>query len=185
MIATRRNVLALVPLAAAGLGLAACARSVATAKPGATATPADVAFITNAYDVIHFDNEVCMIADAHATNPKVKALAARILQETESFRIKIGPIAQADGIQPPQALRNDLRVRLVHARLQNGVDFDQTFLADEIASHQEALQLSEMMMNDASGDPRLQAFAREGQDLLKQSLRVLTALQKQVGMSGG
>ncbi len=182
---TRRHTFFMLPLAAAGLGLAGCQRTEAVAKPGSTANAADLDFITNAYDVIHFDTELCTTAETQATNPKVKAMASRILQEAETFRAKVKPIAEAEGITPPAVLRNDLRIRLGHARLQNGTGFDQTFIADEIATHQEALQRAQMMMTDTAVSPQLKAFAQEGTTLLHDNLVALAGLQKQVGMSMG
>jgi predicted outer membrane protein len=180
---SRRRSFAFVSLAVAGLALAGCQRTESMAKPGSTANQADLDFITNAYDVIHFDTELCQTAEQQATDPKVKAMAARILQEAEIFRAKVKPIADAEGIQPPQVLRNDLRIRLGHARLQTGTSFDQTFLADEIATHEEALQRAEMMMSEPGGNPQLQAYAKEGIQLLQGNMGQLVSLQKKVGMA--
>jgi predicted outer membrane protein len=183
MNASRRRSFAFVSLAVAGLALAGCQRTESMAKPGSTANQADLDFITNAYDVIHFDTELCQTAEQQSTDPKVKAMAARILQEAEIFRAKVKPIADAEGIQPPQVLRNDLRIRLGHARLQTGNSFDQTFLADEIATHEEALQRAEMMMSEPGGNPQLQAYAKEGVQLLQGNMGQLVSLQKKVGMA--
>ena len=185
MTLTRRSTVFLLPIAAAALGLAGCSRTTSVANPGSTANAADLDFITNAYDVIHFDTELCQTAEGQATDPRVKAMAARILQEAETFRAKVRPIAEAQGISPPQVLRNDLRIRLGHARLQNGTGFDQTFIADEIATHQEALQRAQMMSNDQGASPQLKGYAQQGIQLLRDNLVALSTLQKQVGMSMG
>ncbi|GAN77158.1 hypothetical protein Asru_0242_05 [Acidisphaera rubrifaciens HS-AP3] len=186
MAVSRRNIIAFAPMAAMAVVIAGCNRTHSTTPPGIPSqqvNQADLDFITNAYNVIHFDMELCTMAQTRARDPRVKAMADKILANATAFRAKVKPIADAKGIIPPDVLRNDLRIRLGHARRTEGVDFDRVFLADEIATHQEAIERAEDEDQVAGADPQLKQFAAEGLDLLKTNLGQLIALQKKIGMS--
>jgi predicted outer membrane protein len=174
---TRRAALSMAPLGAA-LVLAGCQRTAATATAGSGVSQDNLDFISNAYNIITFDEETCRVAQTQARDPRVKALAQQLLDQATAFREKVKPIADSLGIMPPSVLRSDLRVRLAHQRLQHGLDFDQTFLEDEIASHTDALNSQEMMMTMQGGDPRLVEFSKQGTALLKANLEKLRSLQK-------
>jgi len=49
-------------------------------------------------------------------------------------------LAKEAGIKPPDVLRNDLRVRVSHMRLQDGFDFDRSYLDHQIASYEEVVR---------------------------------------------
>jgi predicted outer membrane protein len=125
---TRRTVLALA-MPAALFALAGC-RTAATFAPGGDMNEADLEFITQAYNIITFDREVCSLAQTYAQTPEVKEIAAKLLKDTNAFAAKLDPIMKARGIEPPTQLRTDLRVRLYHIRLNYGLDFDRSFIED-------------------------------------------------------
>ncbi len=160
--------------AAALLSLAACQSPTATST-GGTATPAEVAFVTNAYQIIHFDREEGNLAQAQAKDPRVKALAARLVDEANQFAAQLDPVAASAGIKPPTVLRDDLRVRLGHMRLSHGLDFDRSYLDDQIASHEEALREEESM--NADPGPRFADLAQHGEVLLQMNLQALRVLR--------
>lgn len=167
--------------AALMLGLAACQTPVATTSAaGTTASPGEINFTTNAYQIIQFDREESKLAQTQAKNPKVKALAAQFMQQAEDFAAKLGPLAAQSGISPPTELRNDLRVRLSHMRLQSGQDFDRTWVSDQIASHEEETMMQDQMMS-APVSPQYGAVIKQGQALVGQNLETLRQLQMQIG----
>ncbi len=161
------------------LALAACQSP--TATPSAGANAADARFITDAYQIIEFDRQEGQLAQTQAKDPRVKALASRLTSEADQYAAQIAPLAKEAGIKPPNVLRNDLRVRLGHMRLQNGLDFDRTYLDDQIASHEEVV-LSEGAMTPQEYSQPLMGVARSALDLVRRNLADLRALRQQIGL---
>ena len=182
---SRRSSLATLSLVFAGAALAACQRT--TSKPIETGpaappvSPLDLDFVTNAWAVIHFDQELCQQAAVRSRNRHVKALAQKILAYANGFDGELKMIAAKKGISPPKQLRSDLAVRLTQAEQLNGVYFDKMFVADEIATHEEALARAEEMSADPAADPQIKAFLAKAHDDLKTNLELLEKLQAHVG----
>lgn len=168
--------------AAALLLLAACETQ--TAQPTSTAAmapnQAEVGFTNTAYQIITFDREEGILAQNDAKNPKVKALAEQLTRQANDFADQLGPTAAAAGIRPPTVLRNDLRVRLGHMRLQQGLDFDRAYVADQIASHEEAISMRNGMTG-AGASPKFMELMSKGDMLLRDNLEQLRALQREMG----
>ena len=95
---------------------------------------AHLEYVTQAYYIITFDREECSLAPTYAHTPAVKEIAAKLLDGANLFAAKLDPIIKAWGVNPPTELRSDLRVRLYHIRLNRGLDFDRSFLWDQIFS---------------------------------------------------
>jgi len=169
----------ILPAAAALILLAACGGQNAKSTSGG-ANPAEVRFTTDAYQIIEFDRQEGALARTEAKDPRVKALAQQLTNQANDFAAQLAPTAAAASITPPRVLRNDLRVRLSHMRLQQGLDFDRTYLADQIASHEEALMLEEGMSN-AGASPEFLALMQKGNSLLRVNLEKLRELQRQMG----
>lgn len=165
--------------ATALLALAACQTPVAQSTAG-TATPAEVNFTTNAYQIIQFDREEGQLAQTQAKMPRVKAIAQQLTAEADQFAAKLDPVAAGAGIKPPTELRNDLRVRLGHMRIQTGFDFDRTYLDDQIASHEEAIMMQDAMAGGAVS-PAYATLIRDGQATIKRNLDTLRSIRAQMG----
>ena len=165
--------------AAALLLLAACQNQNAKPTSGA-ANPAEVQFTTNAYQIIEFDRQEGALARTQAKSPAVKAISEQLTNQANEFAARLAPTAAASSIKPPTIFRNDLRVRLGHMRLQQGQDFDRTYVGDQIASHEELLRM-QGGMNEGAVSPQFAALMREGTSLVRENLEKLRALQRQVG----
>ena len=174
------NILRGLPAAAAVLLLAACQAPTAKPTAGSTANPAEVNFVTNAFQIIEFDRQEGKLAQTQAKNPRVKALAAQLTDEANQFADKLAPVAADAGIKPPTVLRNDLRVRLGHMQLQQGLDFDRTYVADQIATHEEEVMMQDSM-NTAGVSPAFATLMGQGQDIIRRNLDTLRGLQAQMG----
>jgi predicted outer membrane protein len=98
------------------------------------------------------------------------------------FAAELAPIAAAEGIQQPNILDYGRRVRLSHMRLQHGLDFDEGYINDQIASHQEALSMHEMMTSSQE-NPRLRVLAEHVMPLVRENLAQLQAIQRKTMMS--
>ncbi len=168
-------------LTAAGLllGLAACQGPVAQSTTS-NANPAEVNFVTNAYQIIEFDRREGALAQTQARNPRVKALAQQLTSEANDFAAQLAPVAADAGIKPPTVLRNDLRVRLAHMQLQQGLDFDRTYLSDQIASHEEEVMMQDSM-SSANVRPSFADLIQKGQAIIRRNLDTLRSLQAEMG----
>jgi len=167
-------------LAATLLLLAGCQGQNAQSTAGTNANPAEVRFTTNAYQIIEFDRQEGALAQTEAKNPQVKALAQQLTSQANEFAVHLAPTAAAASITPPRVLRDDLRVRLGHMRLQQGLDFDRAYVADQIASHEEVLKM-ENGMNNEGVSPQFASLMQQGNGLLQTNLDKLRALQSQIG----
>ncbi len=168
--------------AAALLLLAACNNQ--NAKPtssGASVNPAEVQFTTDAYQIIEFDRQEGALAKTQAQSPAVKAVSDQLTSQANGFAERLAPIAAAASITPPRILRTDLRVRLGHMRLQQGLDFDRTYVADQIASHEELLRMQGGVSDEGAVSPQFATLMRDGTSLVRDNLEKLRALQRQVG----
>ena len=169
-------------LPGAGLLLLLAACQTPTAKPTATssASQAEINFTTNAFQIIEFDRQEGKLAQTQAKNPRVKALAAQLTDEANQFAAKLTPVAADAGIRPPTELRNDLRVRLGHMQLQQGLDFDRTYIDDQIATHEEEVMMQDSM-STAGVSPAFASLMGQGQDIIRRNLDTLRGMQAQLG----
>jgi predicted outer membrane protein len=175
---TRRTVLALA-MPGALLAVAGCGET-ATSATGGDINPAGLEFVTEAYNIVTFDREECSLAPTYAHTPAVKEIAAKLLEGANLFAAKLDRIMKAWGINPPTELRSDLRVRLYHIRLNHGLDFDRSFLWDQIFSHREALHRLEMLLSTPGQNPQLVALVKDRDERLRQNLAALRAIQRQL-----
>ena len=168
-------------LLAGSAALAGCQTSQATSTSSSgSMSRADLDFITNASNIIRFDRDECALAQTQARSPRVRELAAKLLAEANEFDARLQPIAASAGIKPPDVLPSTLRIRAARLRLGQGVDFDRAFLADQITSHQDALNLQETEASVTTSDPHLVELSRQGTELVRNNLAALQALQRQM-----
>jgi predicted outer membrane protein len=176
---TRRTVLALA-MPGALLALAGCGTTTATSESGGEMNQADLEYVIQAYNVITFDREECSLAPTYAHTPAVKEIAAHLLEGADLFAAKLDRMMQARGINQPTELRSDLRIRLYHIRLNHGLDFDRSFLWDQIFSHREALHRLEVLLSTPGQNPQLVALVKDRDEKLRQNLAALRAIQAQL-----
>ncbi len=175
---SRRAALAFVLPAAAAI--AGCQTQASSASAGGDMNDADLDFVANAQNIITFDREECMLAQTQAQTPAVRALAVKLLADANAFDARLQPILQETGIKPPSVLRSDLRVRLGRMRLDRGLDFDRTFINDQIQTHEEIISRQEMMASGATRNPKITQLAKAGAEILKRNLAELRALQRRM-----
>jgi predicted outer membrane protein len=174
---TRRAALS-AALLTAGAALAGCETTKSTASASGDMSPDDLEFVTNAFNIIEFDRQECTIAQAQATTPQVRSLAVDFLKEANDFDAQLRPIAAASGITPPNILRTDLKVRAARLRLGQGLEFDKSFIEDQIVSHQDAINMQQTMMDTPGGNAKLRELSRKGNVILARNLARLREVQK-------
>ncbi len=165
--------------AAAALLLLAACQSQNAQSTSSSANPAEVRFTTDAYQIIEFDRQEGALAKTQAQTPAVQAISQQLTSQANDFATRLAPTAAAASITPPSVLRNDLRVRLGHMRLQQGLDFDRTYVADQIASHEELLRM-QGGMNAGAVSPQFATLMRQGTTLVQENLEKLRVLQGQM-----
>ena len=176
-IPTRRTIMLLSLLSL----LPGCQTTTATpASSSGDMSAADIDFVTNATNIIRFDRDECGLAVTQAKSPEVRALAAKLLDDANRFDDDLRPITAQAGIKPATVLPSTLRIRAARLRLGQGAQFDQAFLADQIASHQDALNLTESVIGGPSGNPSLAALSQRGEALIRANLQQLLALQRRM-----
>ena len=174
---TRRTVLALA-MPAALLTLAGCKSTTATSV--GDMNPADLDFVTNGYNLVQFDIEEGELAQTYAHSQAVKDLATKLLADAHLAQEQFDPVIKAAGITLPSELRSDLRIRLFHIRRDRGLDFDRSFVDDQIASHVEFLDRYNMMKDTPGQNPQLVALAAQARPYFVKNLADLRAIQKQL-----
>jgi len=65
-------------------------------------------------------------------------------------------------------------------RAYRGLEFDRSFIDDQIASNQELLDRQEMLLGTPGQNPQLVAVVKEGTETLRQDLAALRAIQRQL-----
>ena len=153
------------------------------AQPGAGANPYDVEFITNAEQIIMFDRAEGELARTQAQSAEVRNFALDLVRQADEVDARIKPVAAQLGIALPDVLRYDLRVRLSHMRYQQGLDFDATYIDDQIASHVESLRMLEAMPASGASEP-LKAIATQSVAIITRNTARLKALQRKMMLAG-
>lgn len=163
-----------------GAALAGCQTTKSTSTGDMSSD--DLEFVTNAFNIIEFDKQECTIAQAQAQTPQVRMIASDFLAQAIDFDAQLRPIAASAGITPPTVLRTDLKVRAARLRLGQGIEFDKTFIDDQIVSHQDAINMQEAMMNTPGSNPKLRELSSKGSVILAKNLVRLHAAQKMMIM---
>ena len=174
---TRRTVLALT-MPAALLTLAGCKSTTATSV--GDMNPADLDFVTNGYNLVQFDIQEGELAQTYAKSRAVKDFATTLVADAHLAQEKFDPVIKAAGITLPSELRSDLRIRLFHIRQDSGLDFDRSFVDDQIAAHVEFLDRYNMMEDTPGQNSQLVALAAQARPYFVKNLAALRAIQKQL-----
>jgi len=170
----------LIPAAfASALLLTGCQSSVALSG-GGPANPADLAFVTNADQVIMFARAEGKFAGSEAERPEVRNLAQSLVQQSNALDAKLQPVTSQLNIKNPDIMRRDLRIRIFHVLFQHGLDFDQTYVEDQLSNHEVALAALGPV-SDTS--PPLTPVATQGKETISQNAARLQALQNQMALS--
>jgi putative membrane protein len=141
----------------------------------------DLDFVTYGHGVIAFDKAEGLQAQTQAQTPGVRAIAQKLSDRADYFQKLTDQAAAEAGITMPNELPYDLRVRLIHMTIQHGLDFDKTYLADQIASHE---NFQSSLEAEASGgrNPKLKAIAQQAVPVVQDDLTQLRRLQQTKGM---
>jgi putative membrane protein len=167
-------------LSAATLGLAACGNRAestndsanntstaiaandasATLPPAATSVPGGQGFANTAAASDAFEIATSRLALASSSSPAVKKFAQQMIDaHTDSTaKLKAAAASASPAITPDPTLNVEQQAKLDALKLKTGADFDQAYIAVQVAGHQ--LTLNALRNYATSGDvPQLKAFA--------------------------
>lgn len=121
-----------------------------------------------------FEIQSSQLALQLSENEHVRAFANRMIEDHTAAGDRMRQAAQADGVEVPESLMVDHRSQLRNlAELPN--NFDQAYLAAQVAAHNEAVSLFEGYAQGGE-EGSLRSFAAETAPKLREHLREVTAL---------
>ena len=109
--------------------------------PAAPAMSAGQTFANTVAASDAFEIETSKLALTDATVPAIKAFAQKMIEAHTASTAKLTAIAASGtpGITPNAALSADQQTTLDALKASSGKDFDQAYLADQVAGHQKTL----------------------------------------------
>jgi putative membrane protein len=130
------------------------------------------------------DSAAGALAAKKATNPKVKQFAKMMMADHHTLRKQGADLAKKLGVTPePPA--NDPVTPLEKQETEalqaapKGIEFDRTYIQQEIAAHQAVLDLAKQS-HDAADNAELKALIEQAQPLIENHLKQAQAIEKEL-----
>lgn len=153
------------------LALGGC-MSTASAPHASNVDQHDLAFITTAYQLVHFDLNACSFVQKNELEPTVRPAIDKICADAAKYEPKLRSVAEQGGVKLPNTLPFDLKAKLVSLTYHPEPSLTVEFLRDEIASHESAVAVFKSEIREGT-NPQFKAAATEGLPLLQQNLDML------------
>jgi putative membrane protein len=161
----------LLPLAVAGIALLGAA-SLAQAQKVA---PADKSFAVKATGAGMAEVAEARIALGKTQNGDVKSFAQRMDQDHTKANDELMKIAQDERLKLPAAPTKKDQAQANKLSKMSGAAFDQAYIKDQLAAHQEAVAL--FTKESQSGkDAQLKAFAAKTLPILQEHLQMVQGM---------
>lgn len=106
---------------------------------GGMAASADQAYVMNAAASDMYEIQSSQLALDKATLPSVKTYAQMMIEEHGKSSSELKAAAQSAGIPVPTMLPPEQQTKLEALRTRSGAQFDQLYIGDQRAGHQETL----------------------------------------------
>lgn len=169
-------------LALAILPLAACASNTPAPAPAAPAGPpplaaADAAFITAAAQGGLAEIQAAQLAQTTSRSPKVKAYAAKMISDHNQADDQLKQVATAKGAALPTAPSDAEAQQYTTLQSLKGRKFDHEYVTDQVADHQQMLQLFQAEAQGGT-DPDLKTLAANTVPTIQAHLDQANALAK-------
>ena len=123
------------------LATAGCTTMDAQIKSGGQLSKVDSDYATTAYKLVQLDDQEGKLAATKAADPRVQTLSGQVQAQASSLYPGLQAAMKAEGITPPNRLPPDVTAEINHLRSLNGPAFDKQYVADQVAAHQQALQV--------------------------------------------
>jgi putative membrane protein len=116
-----------------------CAGVIAVLPAHAEVTDADKSFLSMAAQSDVNEIAVSKLAEAKATNPRVKAFAHKMVVDHTMLSAKMKPFAQAWGLTPPAGPDGEHQAEIDKLNGLSGMDFDKEYMHAMDMDHHKAL----------------------------------------------
>jgi putative membrane protein len=131
------------------------------------------------------DSSAGALASGKATNAQVKKYAKMMMADHHKLRKQGADLAKKIGVTPeppandPVTALEQQETQALQAA-QKGIDFDRTYIQQEIAAHQAVLDLAEQA-HAAADNAELKAMIEEARPLLENHLKQAQEIEKELG----
>ena len=140
------------------------------------------AFVSNLTQSGMYEIKAAQIAQKRSKNADVKAFAALMVKDHTAMDKDMAPKIQAAGQKPATALDNHRSGFIDHLNSASDADFDKTYIDQQVAGHQEALDLLKGYA-DKGSDEVLKTAAGEAVPKVQEHLDKAKAIQAQLSSS--
>lgn len=140
------------------------------------------AFVSNASQSDMYEIQAAGIAQKRSKDPEIKAFAAMMVKDHTATSKAMAPLAQAAGQTPATALDNRRSGFIDHLNSASDADFNKTYIDQQVAAHQEALDLMNGYAKDGS-DAGLKDAAAKTAPKVQMHLDKAKAIQARLSSS--
>ena len=134
------------------------------------------AFVSNATQSDMYEIQAAKIAEARSKNPDIKAFAKMMIKDHTASTKAMTPLIAAAGQKPADGLDNRRKGFIDHLNQASDADFDKTYVDQQVAAHQEALDLMNGYAKDGS-DAGLKGGAAKIAPTVQMHLDKIKAIQ--------
>jgi putative membrane protein len=151
----------------------------AAAQTAIPPTAAD--FVLGAAQSDQYEIRAAQVALAQSHNPRIKAFAARMIEDHTRMTDALRQAATASGLAPPPAaMSSDQAALLAALQSLRGAPFDQAYIRQQLLAHNQALAV-EQSYAAAGTDTTLRKAAQSSIPMIQQHLTTA----EQIGASLG
>lgn len=154
--------------------LAVLSAPAAVLAQGPVPSPEDFAMAASASDT--FEIVEAQYVLAQSTNGDVRSFAQQMLTDHGRTRAALEQAAAASGLHPPRAMDADQARMLMGLQAQKSPELDRTYLAQQVAAHQAAVDV-ESGYAAAGSDANLRKAAASAVPVIKHHLDMARALK--------
>jgi putative membrane protein len=134
------------------------------------------AFVSNASQSDMYEIQAAQIAQKRSKNPDIKAFAKMMVTDHTKSTNLMKPLALAAGQTPADKLDNRRQGFIDHLNSASDADFDKTYVDQQVAAHNEALDLMNGYAKDGS-DAGLKGGAAQIAPTVQMHLDKIKAIQ--------
>jgi putative membrane protein len=134
------------------------------------------AFVSNASQSDMYEIQAAQLAETRSKNPDIKAFAKMMVKDHTATSKALAPLATAAGQTPAVKLDDRRQGFLDNLTKASDADFDKTYVAQQVAAHEEALSLMQGYGKDGS-DAGLKAAANDTAPKVQMHLDKIKAIQ--------
>lgn len=157
----------------AALALGGCMTS-AQAPQSSNVGAEDLAFVTTAYQLVHFDLNACSFVQKHEIDAQARPAVDKVCADAAKYEPELRSVASEAGVTLPNTLPYDLKAKLVSLNYHPQPSLTVEFLRDEIASHESAVAIFENELREGRNQ-KFKDAAAQGLPVLKENLEMLRA----------